>query len=149
MGISHLPVSSPGDSAKSLNVFGGGADGSFDRSGDFFRFANLCVRHANRRWRKLGAVEFLGELTQRAISVFPHRFDNVQSLLKDSRIKQARGLQHFGNLRVKTFVSVRIDVHRQARLCRGFLKMQLFKLRPEFLELGREGFLCCSLCDIC
>lgn len=89
MRISHLPVSSPGDSAKSSNVVGGGADGSFDGNGDFPRFANLRVRHAKRCRSKVGAVEFLGELAQRAISVFPHRFNNVQSLLENSRIKQA------------------------------------------------------------
>lgn len=150
MRIFHLPVSSPRDLAKSSNVVGGCADGSFDGNGDFSRFANLCVRHLKRCRSEFGAVEFLGELAQRAIPVFPHRFNNVRSLLEDSLIKQARRLQHFGNLRVEAFVLVRIDFHRRARLCRCLLKMQLFKLwRQEFLELGWEGFLCCSLCDTC
>lgn len=43
MRISHLPVSSPGNSAEGSNVVGGGADGSFDGNGDFSCFANLCV----------------------------------------------------------------------------------------------------------
>ena len=89
MGISHLPVFSPGNSAEGSNVGGGGADGSFDRNGDFSRFENLCVRHSKRCRNEFGAVKFLGELTQRAISVFPHRFNNIRSLLEDSRIKQA------------------------------------------------------------
>lgn len=89
MGIPHLPVFSSGDSAESSNVGGGGADGSFDGNGDFSRFVNLCVRHSKRCRSEFGAVKFLGELTQGTISVFLYRFNNVRSLLEDSRIQQA------------------------------------------------------------
>ena len=89
MGISHLPVFSPGNSAEGSNVVGGVADGSFDGNRNFFRFANLCVRHSKRCRSEFGAVKFLGELTQHAISVFLHRFNNVRSLSEDNRIKQA------------------------------------------------------------
>lgn len=89
MGIAHLPVFSPGDSAEGSNVGGGGANGSFDGNGNFSRFSNLCVRHSKRCRSEFGVVKFLGELTQGAVSVFPYRLNNVRSLLKDNRIKQA------------------------------------------------------------